>query len=423
MPFKKIILKNKTKVFLVPQKEAQSTTVLVLFPVGSRYENNSQAGVSHFIEHLMFKGTKKRPTSLALTREIDRLGAEYNAFTSKEYTGYYIKSDAKYLEISLDILSDMLNNSKFDAKEMAKEKKVIVEELRMYKDNPLINIENVFENLIYKDTNLGRNIGGSEKSVLNLPRAEVLKYYQNFYAPENTYIAIAGAVGKSTVKLIEKYFGRVNPANAGHAASHKYSPAKFGSETKSARIAVEKKPTDQVQLMLGLPGLDHNDKRNEVLAVLNTVLGGSMSSRLFSEIREKRGLAYMVRSGDMSYRDSGFFDIRMGLEAKNINQALQVVKKEMEKIIKRGVTAKELKDAKTHLHGALTLSLEDSSAQATWYLQQALFMNEIKTPTERLKEIDHVTNTQIKKLAEDLFVWDKVRIAIIGDVDEKFVKF
>ncbi|KKQ27717.1 MAG: Peptidase M16 domain protein [Candidatus Magasanikbacteria bacterium GW2011_GWC2_37_14] len=434
MPFKKYELKNKTTVFLVPQPDAQSTTVLVLYPVGSRYENNKLAGVSHFIEHLMFKGTKKRPTSLALTREIDRLGAEYNAFTSKEYTGYYIKSDAKYLDISLDILCDMLNNSKFDAKEMAKEKKVIVEELRMYNDNPLINIENVFENLIFKDTDLGRNIGGSETSVLNLPRAEVLKYYHNFYAPENTYIAVAGAVGGNTVKLIEKYFGHVNPAKAGHVASHakslhsrvpsrNYSPAKFGPETKTARIAVEKKPTDQVQLMLGLPGLDHNDKRNEVLSVLNTILGGSMSSRLFSEIREKRGLAYMVRSGEMNYRDTGFFDVRMGLEAKNINGALQVVKKEMEKIIKSGVTVKELKDAKTHLHGALTLSMEDSSTQASWYLQQALFLNEIKTPAERLKEIDRVTNVQIKKLAKEIFVWNKVRVAIIGNVEKENIKF
>jgi len=420
MPYKKYELKNKTKVFLVPQKDAQSTTVLVLYPVGSRYENNSQAGVSHFIEHLMFKGTKKRPNSLALTREIDRLGAEYNAFTSKEYTGYYIKSAAEDLDISLDILSDMLNNSKFDAKEMTKEKKVIVEELRMYNDNPLINIENVFEDLIFKDTDLGRNIGGSETSVLNLPRAEVLKYYQNFYAPDNTYIAVAGAVGSNTLKLVEKYFGKakskVNKQNL-------FTLAKFGSEAKSERIVVEKKPTDQVQLMLGLPGLDHNDKRNEVLAVLNTVLGGSMSSRLFSEIREKRGLAYMVRSEDRTFRDTGFFDVRMGLEAKNINSALQVVKAEMQKIIRSGVTAKELKDAKTNLHGSLTLSMENSSAQASWYLQQALFLKEIKTPAERLKEIDQVTNTQIKKLAKEIFVWDKVRVAIIGNVNVEDIRF
>ena len=194
--YQKLVLENKANVYLVPQKDAQSATVLIMFPVGSRYENEKLAGVSHFIEHLMFKGTKKRPNTLILTREIDRLGAEYNAFTSKEYTGYYIKADAKYLETSLDILSDMLYNSLFDAKEMEKEKRVIVEEIRMYKDNPLMNIENIFENLLFRSP-LGRDIAGSEKTVLNLNRREMLEYLGKYYQSKEMTVVIAGKYEKN----------------------------------------------------------------------------------------------------------------------------------------------------------------------------------------------------------------------------------
>ena len=418
--FEQYKINNQTNLFLVPQPDAQSVTVLVMYPVGSRYEKEKLAGVSHFIEHLMFKGTKKRPSTLILTREIDRLGAEYNAFTSKEYTGYYIKTASKYLEISLDILSDMLINSQFAEKEMLKEKNVIVEELRMYKDNPLLYIENLFENLMFAGCALGRDIGGLEKTVLGLPRAEVLKYRDNFYAPENTYIAVAGAVNKKTKKLVEKYFDQRGDRAIG---DRRYDSASFGKEEKSKRIRVEKKKTDQVQLMLGFPGFAYNNPYNPTIAVLDTILGGTMSSRLFIEIREKRGLAYMIRSGEENYRDSGYLSVRIGLEAKNINQAIAVTRNEIAKVINKGVTAKELQDAKTHLRGALTLSLEASSAQASWYLSQAMFMKEIKTPEEKLKEIDLVSNANIKSVARQVFDFNKMRVAVIGDIEKEKIKF
>lgn len=415
------ILENKAKLYLVPQKDVASVTVLVMYPVGSRYEKEKIAGVSHFIEHMMFKGTKRRPSTLFLTREIDRLGAMYNAFTSKEYTGYYIKTAAKYLPISLDILSDMLHNSLFAEKEMIKEKNVIVEELRMYKDNPLLYIETLFEDLLYAGCPLGRDIGGFEKTVLGLPRADVLRYHKNFYAPENTYIAVAGAVDESTKKLVEKYF--VQGVSVKEIGDRKYSAARFGPSEKKKRLKVEKKKTDQVQLMLGFPGFDYNSPHNPTVAVLDTILGGTMSSRLFIEIREKRGLAYMVRSGEENFYDTGYLSVRIGLEAKNINQAIDVTQNEIEKVIVRGVTAKELQDAKTHLRGALALSLEDSSAQASWYLRQAMFMKEIKTPEERLKEIDAVTNERIKLSAKKVFDFQQMRVAVIGDVEKEKINF
>lgn len=419
MLYQSYTLPNKAKLFLVPLQDTKSITTLVMYPVGSRYESEKMSGVSHFVEHMMFKGTKKRPNTLILTREIDRLGAEYNAFTSKEYTGYYIKADAKYLSVSLDILSDMLFNSKFDEKEMKKEKGVIVEEIRMYNDNPLMNIENIFEEVMFAGQ-LGKDVAGTEEHVLSYQRNDVLDYRDKYYSPQNMTIVLAGNIDDETGDMVEKYFG---VGKNKKKLNKTFVPGKFGESKKEKRIKIQKKKTDQTQMMLGFPGFDYNAKENATLSVLNTILGGSMSSRLFIQIRERRGLAYMVRSGADNFRDTGYVYVRAGLESKNINPAIKVIKDEIKKIISKGVTKKELADAKTHIRGALTLSLEDSSAQASWLAKEALFMNDIKTPEERLEEIEKVTNEQIKVLAKKIFKFDQMRVAIIGDVDESAVSF
>lgn len=417
MSFQRFELTNKTKVFLVPLKDTQSVTVLVVYPVGSRYESKELMGASHFIEHLMFKGTKKRPNTLALTREIDRLGAEYNAFTGKEATGYYIKTDARYIETALDILSDMLQNSLFDAKEMDREKGVIVEELRMYKDNPVMSIGSVFESLLFQNCPLHNDIGGTEQSVKELNRAEVLEYHSKYYSPNNATVIVAGNIGIDIEIILNKYFVQKFGGNYTEIIQ-KFTPAKFGSREKEKRLKIENKKTDQVQLMLGFPGLNYTDGKNSILAVLNTVLGGSMSSRLFIQIRERRGLAYMIHSGSDNYRDSGYEFVRAGLEAKNLDKAIEVVKDEIEKIKSKGVTLRELKDAKTHIRGGMTLSLEDSATQAHWYANQSLFMDQIKTPEERLGEVDKVTNEDIIKLAKKVFDFNEMRLAIIGELNQ-----
>jgi len=429
--YKYFKLKNNISVYLVPQKDVASTTVLVMYPVGSRHEPEKLAGVSHYIEHLMFKGTKKRPNTLKLTREIDRLGAEYNAFTGKEYTGYYIKVNSGYTEIALDILSDMLFDSLFDAKEMEREKGVIVEEIRMYRDNPLMNIDNVFEDLMYAGSPLGRDIAGTEKHVMSYKRGDVLEYRSKYYDPSNMIITVAGNISVNTKQILNKYFGRVksfrshtvNSRKNKSAISRTFKPYKLGSAKKSDRIVVQHKKTDQTQLMIGFPGFKYNDKRNPTLAVFNTILGGSMSSRLFIEIRERRGLAYLVRSGADGFHDIGYEYVQAGLEAKNINKTIDVVKREIEKIIKKGVTKKELKDAKTHLRGALTLSLEDSSVQASLYARQAIYTDKIKTPEQKLAEVDKVSNEDIMKVVKSIFVWEKMRVAVIGDVEKNDIVF
>lgn len=409
-------LPNHARVILVPQKDTASLTTLIMYPVGSRYEPAHLAGASHYIEHLMFKGTKKRKNTLTLTREIDRLGAEYNAFTGKEYTAYYIKADAKYTDVSLDILSDMLFNSVFDPKEMEREKGPVIEEIRMYKDNPMMNIENIFEEVMYAGSPLGRDISGTEQHIRNLERSDVLVYKEKYYDPSNMTVVLAGNMVENIREKVAAYFG----AKAkDHGVSKSFKPYQFGGAGKQDRIKVEQKKTDQIQLMLGFPGFPTDADENSTLAVLNTILGGSMSSRLFIQVRERRGLAYMIRSGTEHYRDTGYNFVRAGLEKKNIGKAMKVILDEIEKLKSKAVTPRELVDAKTHIRGALTLTLEDSSSQANWYAREAVFRRQILTPEERLQKIETVTVADIQALAKRAFLMPQMRVAVIGDVSEK----
>ncbi len=418
--YERYVLKNKATVILIPLADTKSITGQIMFPVGSRFEPPQLNGVSHYIEHLMFKGTSKRKNTLTLTREIDRLGAEYNAFTDKESTGYYIKADAANAKVIVDILADMLFNSLFDAKEMEREKGVICEELKMYQDNPMMNIDTVFEKLLFSGSPLAWDIGGTPELVTSYKRQDVLAFRDKYYDPSAMTIVFAGAISSELKKYIEEYFGakkssvRVSPA---------YKPAVFGSTKKADRIVVEQKKTDQVQMMLGWPSFKHGAKENTVLRVLNTILGGSMSSRLFIQVRERKGLAYVIRSGNSVYRDAGYAYVHAGLEAKNINQAIACIQEEINKIITKGVTPRELADAKTHYRGRITLSLEDSSNQADWYAKNALFQDRIYTPEEKLKAIEAVTAKQVQDLAKKIFKSTVMRVAIIGDVTADSVIF
>jgi predicted Zn-dependent peptidase len=313
----------------------------------------------------------------------------------------------------------MLFHSVFDAKEMEKEKHVIVEEIRMYHDNPLMNIESIFEQALFGGP-LGCDIAGTEKHVLQYKRDEVLTFRDQHYYPGNITLVIAGKITEETKKLIEMYFSTEGKSTGKRKA---YLRAVYGSREKKHRLLIQHKKTDQVQLMLGFPGFHHTDLRNPAVSVMNTVLGGSMSSRLFVRIREKLGLAYTVKSGADSFRDAGYTFVRAGLEAKNINKAIRAIQEEMTKMIDKGVSERELRDAKTHIHGSLTLSMEDSSSQANWYAHQHLFMDKIFTPGERLAQIEKVSQDDVKKVAKQLFVPKEMRLGIIGDVQEKDIIF
>ncbi len=413
-------LPNKTRVILIPQEGTMSLTTQVMFPVGSRFETDKMSGVSHYIEHLMFKGTEKRKNTLTLTREIDRLGAEYNAFTGKEYTGYYIKADTSHAHTAIDILSDMLFHSKFDPKEMEREKTVICEEIKMYRDNPLMSIDNVFEEVMFAGCPMGRDIAGTEKHVLGYDRSDVLAYKEKYYQPDNMVIVLAGNIDERVCGWVEQYFGGVKSSGK---TSRVKKEAQFGLVTKSNRLKVVQKSVDQTQLMLGFPAFDYNDDRNAASAVLHTILGGSMCSRLFIQVRERRGLAYMIRSRRETYSDIGYSYVRAGLDPKNLNKAIAVIQDEIQKIVDKGVTPQELRDAKSHSRGALALALEDSSFRANWFAQESLFAKKIETPQEVSKKLDEVSNEEIKKVAKIIFKMNQMRVAVIGPMGEKEIVF
>ena len=409
----KIILKNGARVVLEPMAGTEAVTVLVLFKVGSRYETKNINGVSHFIEHMMFKGTGKRPNTQIITRELDALGAEYNAFTAKDHTGYYIKINSEHKDVALDMLFDMLFNSKFDAKELDRERKVILEEIHMYKDNPMMHIEDMFEQTLFSDCPLGWSIAGDADSMGKIDRAKMLAYRDAFYLPQNMVIGIAGKIDDGVIKTAEKYFGSL-PKSAQKILEIKKVDFKPGAP----KIAVEYKDTEQVQLALGFPAYSWWDKRLPALRVMTNVLGGTMSSRLFIAVRERKGLAYSIHAAVDHFEDIGVLTIRAGLDKSRLELAMKTILAELKKISKDGITAAELRRAKENLRGRIILSLEDSEALAAWYAKEELDKNEIKTPAEKLAEIAAVTLADVKAVAADIIKNNKVALAVIGPYKE-----
>lgn len=411
-------LKNGITLITVPVKGTSATTVLCMFPVGSRYEDQKISGVSHFVEHMLFKGTEKRPNSQEITLTFDAVGAQYNAFTSKEYTGYYVKIAGSKQALAFDILSDMIFHSTFKAEEVEKEKGAIVEELRMYKDNPLMDIDDTFESLLFDGNPLGWNIGGSEESVRGVSRDEMWEHYQRHYSPKTMALVVAGAIDqKKLKKFVQNFAEKQAPKNATSPSFYKnsYIPFKLaGKKSLADRVAVKEKKVDQAQLMLGFPALPHNHPDRYALAVLTTVLGGGMSSRLFSEVREKRGLAYMVKCDATSYRDTGLVIVKAGLDPARIGEAVKVIRQELQKIVDEPISDKELVNARNYLTGHIALQLEDSFNEANWFAEKFLFAKKMETYEEMGRQLKKVTVKAVQKVAKDLINFDEMRVAAIG---------
>jgi len=408
-------LKNNATLITVPVVGTEATTVLVLFPVGSRYENEKLSGASHFVEHLMFKGTVKRPNAQDVARTVEEHGAEYNAFTSKDFTGYYIKIDHAQIKIAFDLLSDMLFHSKFDPKEIERERGVIVEELRMYEDNPTMAVDQLFDRILFPNNPLGRDVGGVKQTVRAMTRTELFQYYKKAYRPENTVVVVAGKIKESEAKNLACVFEKETdkqPTNFDWEKFEKFSWPK--NILLKNRVAVSTRTVDQTHIILGFPGLPNNHKDRYTLGVLLNILGGGMTSRLFVEVRERRGLAYMVRAGGVSYRDVGVVQIQSGLDSARLKEAVKVIKNELKKISTKKVSAKELASAKTNILGRLTLALEDSSFQADWFAKQFWFSNKIETYEDLKKHVNKVTVADVLRLAKKLFDWKQVRVAAIG---------
>lgn len=412
--FTKTKLSNGLRLVMAPLNQTKAVTVLVLIPVGSRYENKKNNGVSHFVEHLLFKGTKKRPTSMDITKELDSVGAEYNAFTSKDHTGYYVKTTSDKVDLAFDILSDMIFNSKFDPAEIDKERGVIVEEINMYNDNPLMNLGSLFENTVFGDHPLGWQISGPKNVIKNIKHSELVNYKNKYYHPKNIIISVSGNINPTKVKnLTKKYFGQ----SLNVKTKSSFSKIKI-SQTKP-KINLMYKDTKQVQVGLGFPAYSLLDDRVYPLYLLAVILGGNMSSRLFSIVREKNGLAYYIRADMGLYQDTGSFMIQAGLDKKRINQALTLILSELKRARDEGVTDKEISSAKEFLKGKIFLELEDSENVADWFGKQVMFFDKVHTPEQRIKKILAVSAKDISRAAKEVIRENKLNLALIGPFKEK----
>jgi len=413
-PYSTVILPTGLRVLTVPLHDTKAVTVLVLTKVGSRYETKRINGISHFVEHLMFKGTTKRPNTLAISKLLDGVGAEYNAFTSKDHTGYYVKINSEHLDLALDVVSDMLNNSKFDPQEIDRERGVIIEEINMYQDNPLMYLEDVFENTLYSGSTLGRLIAGPRKNIENINRKDILDFVKAHYFPHNMLVTVSGRFDETKIqKQIKSYFGQT---------STKRTPSRYKEfiyRGTKPKLGLEPKDTEQAQVGIGFPAVSYFSKQISAFVILCTILGGNMSSRLFIQIRERRGLAYAIRCSPTVYQDTGNLFIQAGVAKERTEEAITAILEELKKIADKGITSIELARAKEFIKGKLILELEDSDSIGVWLAKQWLLTNKIDTPSAKLTKIQAVTKDQVNQLAKKLFKPSKLNLAVIGPIKDK----
>jgi len=408
MQFSKKVLKNGLRVITAPMKDNPTVTVLVLVEAGSKYEDKKVNGISHFLEHMCFKGTTKRPTAVDISKELDALGSQYNAFTAQEYTGYYAKSDARHFSQIFDVVSDIYLNSTFPEKEMQREKGVIIEEINMYEDMPQKHAQELMMKLLYGDQPAGRNIAGEKKNILRMKRDDFVNYKSRHYLPEATVLVVTGQITtKQVMSQVNKTFGSVK-------RGHKIGKVKIKEIQKKPEVLVSFKKTDQTHFILGVRSYDLFSSQNAVLSVLGGVLGGGMSSRLFQKLREELGVCYYVRAYNDPYTDHGFFQISAGVDNKRINEVIQAVLIECQKLKDFKVNEEELNKVKECLIGNLKLSLELSDDIANFYGGQELLKRKIEKAEEKIKKIRQVTADQIQSLAKNIFRNNKLNLALIG---------
>ncbi len=410
--FKKITLSNGIRAVLVPHRDTAAATVLALYEVGSRYETKKLNGGSHFIEHMMFKGTERRPTTLDISRDLDSVGADYNAFTDKDHTGYYVKLQAAQLPLAVDMLEDMLYHSVYRAKDLESERKVVLEEIHMREDNPMMFVEEIMEEELYRGSTLGWRISGTDETMKGIRRDELMAYRDRYYVPQRTVLAVAGKFDEAeAVALLEQKFGS-KPAKKSPKNFTPFSVA--GAGYRAPRVRIREKQTEQVQLALGFPAYSYDDPRLPAMNVLSIILGGTMSSRLFMSVREKEGLAYFIHSSANASQDVGNLTIQSGLAKDRIDKALAIIMKELAGLKKKDVTAEELHRAKEYVKGKMILNMEESSHLADWYGRQELLRKKIMTPEQKIAEIIAVTSDDVRRVANDVFRTQRATIAIIG---------
>ncbi len=408
--YKHDVLDNGLRVLTAPIAGAQSVTCMVMLAAGSRYETPDTNGIAHFSEHMFFKGTKRRPTARDIAGEVDAIGGEFNAFTGKEYTAYYIKCAAEHRDIALDVLADMLRNSRFDTEEIDREKGVIVEEMNMYFDTPRDYIGGVYEELLYGDQPLGWDIIGRKETVRGATRDTFTSYLDRWYQPPRMVLGVGGQVGDGLLERAQELFGDMP-----QGSSDEPDPT---APYANGRVKVFTKQSDQAHLILGVPSypIEHPDRY--ALQVLSTVLGGGMSSRLFTEVRERRGLAYYVFGLNHSYTDAGSLYAQAGVDINRIEEAVTTVLAELRGIAAEPVPADELDKAKNFSKGRFVLQLESPQGLILFGLRREVLERRVPDLDEVLDGLTAVTAEDVQRVAQDLISDEKLRLALIGPFDD-----
>ena len=411
MSYEKHTLENGVRIVLAPMPQAQSVTVALMYAAGSRYETRETNGIAHFAEHMFFKGTANRPTSRDIAGEIDAIGGEFNAFTGKEYTGYYVRCAAEHRDTAMDVLVDMLRHSKFEAEEIDREKGVIIEEMNMYFDTPRDYIGGVYEDLLYGDQPLGWDIIGRKETVRGATRDEFIQYIDRWYKPERLVVGIGGKIEGDVTEAIERHLGDLEPAETG-------APDPVSVNGNGSRVRVHTKPSDQAHIALGVPSYPITHPDRYALQLLATVLGGGMSSRLFTEVRERRGLAYYVFGTNHSYTDAGSLYAQAGVDINRIDDAVSTVAAELSKIAEEAVPADELEKARSFAKGRFVLQLENPHGLIMYGLRKEVLERQTVDPAEVLAELDKVTGDDVQRVAGDLIDSRRLRLALIGPFDD-----
>jgi predicted Zn-dependent peptidase len=413
--YTKKVLTNGLTLLMVPIDTASSVTMSIFVKAGSRYEEKAQNGLSHFLEHLHFKGSKKFPSAKKLSEVVDSIGGEFNANTGKEHTQYFIRAAYEHMDLIFGVLTDMLQNPLFNEKEINRERGVIIEEINMYKDTPQFAAEALFEETLWPNQPLGRDIAGTAEVISRVSRQEILDYRDKFYVPGNTIIAIAGQFDQSKLEdLVEKNWSKLpNKKTSG------YKPSTIHQQKPEMRL--QTKTTEQAYMNVGFHGYSYRNKNNQALRLVSAVLGGGMSSRLFLRIRERLGLAYYVSSSYNNYLDAGSFVVSAGLKVKSTPQALEIILEELRKVRDRGISRAELAKAKEYIKGKIALGMEDPHDKLEWYLGQEAFMGRIRTVKQAFEELNKVTLEETANVAHDLIQNECLNLAIVGPFEDKSI--
>lgn len=410
--FRKTTLQNGLRVITEKLPGTAAVTVLVLVGAGSRYEHEEIRGISHFLEHMFFKGGERFKDTKEVSEAIDCVGGEFNAFTGKEYAGYFVKVAAENTKVACDVLSDMLINSTFKQEEIEKERGVILEEYNMYQDTPMYQIGWDFERLVFGNQPLGWDQIGTKELIKSVMHDDFVKYQKQLYTTDNIVVALAGNIDHSAaVELVGKYFNVEESLKA-----FAYKPVE---DKNGGRVSLTEKKTEQAHTAVGFPGYPEGHKDHWALKLLAVILGGNMSSRMFLGVREAKGLAYYIHTSTDNYNDGGVIVTNAGVDLKRIDEAIAGIIAEYKRARDEDIPEAELKKAKSYLKGKMVLNLEDSEEFAHLLAKYELLRGAAKDPEELIKLIDKVKVADISRVAKELFVEDKMKLAVIGPYSDK----